>query len=108
MVFYEFSQRGFIAGDITQLRAVFERERRRVGGEIKADEAESRRFSLQTFTNEPDDRERIGRRTKTDIPNHKFTGGCLYALRQAQLPDVQRLGFHGRPNDGMKRLGFGQ
>jgi RNA polymerase sigma factor (sigma-70 family) len=108
MVFYEFGQRGFVAGDIAQFRAVFERKRRRVGGEIEADEAELRRFSLQSFTNEPDDRERVGRRAQADIPNDKFAGRFPHAFRQAQLPDVQRLGFHGRPDDGMKRLGFGQ
>ena len=40
MVLNQFRQRGFITGDITQFRAVFERKRRRSGGEIKADEAE--------------------------------------------------------------------
>ena len=45
MVLNQFGQRGFVAGDITQFRAVFERKCRRVGGVIEADETELRRFS---------------------------------------------------------------
>jgi hypothetical protein len=108
MVFNEFGQRGFVSGDITQFRAVFERKRRRGAGVIEADEPELRWFSFQTFTNEPDGCERIGRRAETDIPNHKFTGRRLHAFRQAQLPDVKRFGLDSRPDDGMKRLVFGQ
>src|SRR5208282_6302495 len=40
MIFYKFGQRGFVSGDITQFRAVFERERRRSAGVIEADETE--------------------------------------------------------------------
>ena len=46
MVFYEFGQRGFVAGDIAEFRAMFQRERRRGGSLIEADELELRRFSL--------------------------------------------------------------
>ena len=38
MIFNQFGQRGFVSGDITQFRAVFERKRRRIGGVIEADE----------------------------------------------------------------------
>ena len=41
MVLNQFGQRGFVAGHIAQFPAVFERERRRVGGEIKTDEAQN-------------------------------------------------------------------
>ena len=40
MIFYQFGQRGFVSGDITQFRAVFERKRRRGAGVIEADETE--------------------------------------------------------------------
>ncbi len=40
MIFYKFGQRGFVSGDITQFRAVFERERRCGAGVIEADETE--------------------------------------------------------------------
>ncbi len=87
---------------------MFERERRRGAGVVEANETELRRFSFQTSTNEPDGRKRVGRRAQPDIPNHKFTGRRLHAFRQVQLPDVKCFGLDGRPNDGMKRLVFGQ
>ena len=108
MIFYQSGQRGFVSGDIAQFRAVFERKRCCGAGVIEADETELRRFSFQTFPNEPDGRERVGRRTETDIPNHKFTGRRLHALRQAQLPDVKRLGFRRRADARMKRLVLSQ
>ena len=37
MIFYQFGQRGFVSGHITQFRAMFERKRRGGGGVIEAD-----------------------------------------------------------------------
>ena len=40
MIFYKSGQRGFVSGDITQFRAMFERKRRGGAGVIETDETE--------------------------------------------------------------------
>jgi hypothetical protein len=51
---------------------------------------------------------RVGRCTKTNIPDHKFTGMIFEPFPQPELVDVERLRLGDRADDRMKRLGIGE
>src|SRR6267378_1081384 len=69
-------------------------------------------FQRMIKTHEPDltrdvprgaqDGEGVGRRTQTDIPDHKFTGMMLQSFAKPELIDIKRLRLRDRPDDRMK------
>jgi hypothetical protein len=94
----------FVAAQVAECFAVLEREGERFEGVIEAQQVDR----AGDVPGRPQGGERIGCRPEADIPQDEFARVPPEALDQAQLPDIERLGFGDRADHRMKGLVMGE
>jgi hypothetical protein len=94
----------FVARQVTERFAVLEREGERVEGVIEAEQVDWAGDGTSCVQGG----DRVGGSAEADIPEDEFARVTLEALGQAELPDIQRLGFDDRTDHGMKGFAMGE
>ena len=84
----------FIAVEVAERTSVVQRELKRFGGVIEADQP-NRAGQVPRGAQHS---QRVCRRAEADVPNHKFPGVFADSIHQAQLLDIKRHGL-GRGSD---------
>ena len=94
----------FVAAQVTERVAVLEGEGQRFEGVVEAQQVDG----AGDGAGRAQGGEGVGGRAEADIPQDEFAGVMLEALDQAQLPDIQGVGFGDRADHGMEGLVVGQ
>jgi hypothetical protein len=93
-----------VAAQVAEGVAVLKGEGKRVEGVVEAHEVDRARDA----TGRAHGGDGVGGGAETDIPEDKLAGVMLEALDQAELANIQGLGFGDRADDGMEGLGVGE
>src|ERR1051326_5141530 len=88
----------FIAAEIAEALPMFEREFQRLEGVIETHQSDR----ASNLPRRSQHRQRIGRGSKSDIPNDERARMLSHPFDQAELPDIQSFGFSNRTDDGVK------
>jgi hypothetical protein len=93
-----------VAAEIAEGRGVFEGELQRFERVVEADDAQRASGGAGGAENGED----VGGSAEADIPQDEFAGMRGEAFGQAELPDVEGLGFRDRADDGMEGFAMGE
>lgn len=104
VVMDEISDGAFVIDEVTEVGGVFQCKLERGNGMVETDDAEE----TGCRAGSPQDRQNICRRPQPNIPDHEFAAVRGHPFRQAQLFDIQSLGFRHGTDDGMERLAFSE
>ena len=93
-----------VAEQIAEGRGVIEREAKRFGGFVKAQDLQLRRNIVESVQ----DGDWVGSSAEADVPNDELRRMMLYAITELQLSNVERFCFGLRTDDGMKCLAIAE
>src|SRR5262245_52918888 len=89
-----------VAGDVTKVRRVFQRERKRLERLIETNHAKRAWNTLRLAENS----QNVCRCSQAHIPKHEFTSVPFEPFQQAKLSNIKSLSFGHWPNDRMEGL----
>jgi hypothetical protein len=89
-----------VAAQVAEGVAVLKGEGKRVEGVVEAQQVDRARDAMSRAHGG----DGVGGSAETDVPENKFAGVMLESLDQAELPDIQGVGFGDRADHGVKRL----
>lgn len=104
MVFEKGGDGWFVIGEVAKGFGIFEGELERFERVVEADDAKR----AMGFAGGAENGEDIRGGAEADVPDHKFAGVRGHALDETQLFYVERLGFGGGTDDGVKGFAFGE